>query len=97
MYLSFTNFELKTISNLTNSKLGMSTAHETTVAHYCGLKVVGMSIITDKVVLESDDESEGLGSSHDEVIKAANKRAKDCEALVSLFFKKISEKTTTTS
>ena len=70
---------------------GMSTAHETMVAHYCGMKVVGMSIITDKVMLESDDESEGLGSSHEEVIKVANKRAKDAEALVALFFKKIDQ------
>ena len=70
----------------------MSTAHEAMVAHYCGLKVVAMSIITDKVVLESDDESEGLGSSHDEVIKAANRRAKDAEALVALFFKKFNSK-----
>ena len=70
----------------------MSTAHETTVATYCGLKVVGLSIITDKVALEWEDESEDIGSNHDEVVKIANKRAKDVEKLVALFFKKASDR-----
>ncbi|CAG2182091.1 unnamed protein product, partial [Oppiella nova] len=35
--------------------IGMSTAHEVTVAHHCGLKVFGMSLITNKCI--SDYES----------------------------------------
>lgn len=71
--------------------VGMSTAHETTVASYCGLKVVALSIITDLVPLDWDHDEEG--SNHEEVVKVANKRAKDAEKLVELFFKKMSADT----
>lgn len=66
----------------------MSTAHEATVACYCGLKVVALSIITDRVGLDWDHKSAEEGSNHEEVVKVANKRAKDAEKLVELFFKK---------
>lgn len=62
--------------------VGMSTSHEATVACYCGLKVVALSIITDKVAIEYDAED---GSDHNEIVKIAKLKAKDAEKLVSYF------------
>jgi purine-nucleoside phosphorylase len=66
----------------------MSTAHEAIVAAYCGLKVLAFSIVTDKVVLEYDQEE---SSNHEEIVKIANLKAKEAEKLVSLLFKKIND------
>ena len=37
--------------------------------NYCGLKVLAFSIVTDKVVLEYDQEE---SSNHEEIVKIAN-------------------------
>ena len=69
-------------------KQGMSTAHESIVASYCGLKVLAFSIITDRVTLEYDVEEY---PDHHEIVKVANAKAKDAEKLIALFLKKIND------
>jgi purine-nucleoside phosphorylase len=68
--------------------VGMSTSHEAMVACYCGLKVLGFSILTDKVPLEFDSEDV---SDHNEVIKIANRKAKEAEKLVARILEKLNE------
>ena len=65
---------------------GMSTAHEVTVAHHCGLKVVGFSLITNKCI--ADYENEQMAN-HQEVLDAAQKRAKDFEKLIEKIIEKL--------
>lgn len=68
--------------------VGMSTAHEATVAAYLGLKLLGLSIVTDMVSLEYDEE---LYSNHEEIVQVANKKARECEQLVILFLDKLAQ------
>lgn len=67
--------------------VGMSTAHESTVATHAGLKVLAFSIITDMVVLEFDSEET---TDHLEIVKVANLKAKEAEELVISFLRKVS-------
>lgn len=64
----------------------MSTAHEVTVAHHCGIKVVGFSLITNKCVSEYDSQET---ANHQEVLDAAKKRAKDFEKLIEKLIEKL--------
>ncbi|CAF1071335.1 unnamed protein product [Brachionus calyciflorus] len=74
--------ELRGLLQLGADAVGMSTAHEALVASYCGLKVLGIALITNKAVIEYDSENY---PNHEEVIDTANRRAKDLEELVSEF------------
>jgi len=47
--------------------VGMSTVPETLVAHYCGLKVLGVSLITNKSVIDPDNAKV---ATHEEVLGA---------------------------
>lgn len=58
---------------------GMSTVHEVIVAHHCGLRVIGFSLITNKIVTDYDAENE---ANHQEVLEAAKTRARDFELLI---------------
>ena len=66
----------------------MSTAHEAIVAGYCGLKVLAMSIATDKVAFEFDA---AVMSDHEEICKIAKEKTKDVEQLVLSFIKRIDQ------
>lgn len=57
----------------------MSTVHEVIVAQHSGLRVLGFSLITNKVVTEYDLEEE---ANHEEVLLAAKTRATDFESLI---------------
>jgi len=59
------------------------------VAHYCGIKVLAFSIVTDLVCSEFDAEDT---SDHAEIVKIANLKAKEAEKLVSRFLAKIKMK-----
>ena len=65
----------------------MSTAHEAVVAKYCGMKVLALSIVTDKCIFEYDVAET---SDHAEICKVATRKAKDVELLIQQFLKKIS-------
>jgi len=66
--------------------VGMSTAPEVVVARQCGIKCLGISMITNICVMEYDADAH---ANHAEVIEVANKRAKDMEALVSALLPKM--------
>jgi purine-nucleoside phosphorylase len=59
----------------------MSTVHEVVVARHCGIKVLGISLITNIVISDYDDDS--VGANHEEVLAAAKERAPDMQKLVS--------------
>jgi purine-nucleoside phosphorylase len=69
--------------------VGMSTTHEAVVALHSGMKVVAITIVTDKVCVEFD--SEGSSSDHSEIVKIADKKSKDAEVLVIAFLQKLNK------
>jgi len=60
--------------------VGMSTAPEVVVAHHSGIKVVGLSLVTNKVVMPGDEGAPP--ANHEEVLEVANMRAKQMQSLV---------------
>lgn len=58
----------------------MSTCHEVIVAKHCGLRVIGLSLISNKAV--SDYAARGFAN-HDEVLATALNRSKVIEKIVS--------------
>lgn len=67
--------------------VGMSTAPEVVVANHCGMRVLGLSLVTNAVIM--DHESEVPEPTHQEVMETANKRAKDMETLVKEFLRSL--------
>jgi len=66
---------------------GMSTCHEALAAKHSGLKIFGLSLITNKVVT---DTSIVKGPTHEEVLKVAKERAQTATALLEEIIKQIS-------
>jgi purine-nucleoside phosphorylase len=66
--------------------VGMSTVPEVIVARHCGLKVLGLSMITNKAILPGDDLPP---ANHKEVIEVVDMRTKDVQNLVALFCKDV--------
>ena len=71
--------ECKFLRSLGGDAVGMSTIPEITAAHHCGIKVLCLSLITNKVVANGD---EGPAASHAEVLEAVEKRAIKMQTLV---------------
>ena len=70
--------------------VGMSTIPEVIVARHCNIKVLGLSLVTNMVVMNRDPRSdpdapsqeklvEERAANHEEVLAAANSRAKDLQ------------------
>merc|ERR1712118_531743 len=59
--------------------VGMSTVPEIIAAHHCGMKIILLSLVTNKVVMPGDA---GPAASHEEVLEAVNKRATQMQDLV---------------
>jgi len=57
----------------------MSTIPELVAAHHSGMKVIGLSLITNKVLLPGDT---GVAPSHAEVLEVADRRAEQMQGLV---------------
>ena len=72
--------EIRMIRVLGGDAVGMSTVHEVIVAQHCGLKVIGLSLITNRCVADWDSKEE---ANHAEVVEVGKLRAKDLENLVS--------------
>ena len=64
--------------------IGMSTVPETIVANYCGIKVVGLSCITNYAAGISDKKL-----THDEVIETADKIENKFKTLIKAIIKAI--------
>lgn len=71
--------ECNFFSSINGSAVGMSTVPETITAHHCGMKVMCLSLITNKVIRKGD---EGPAASHEEVLEAVEKRAEQMQDLV---------------
>eukprot|EP01134_Creolimax_fragrantissima_P001583 CFRG1583T1 len=70
--------------------VGMSTVPEVVVAQHCGMKVIGLTLVTNVVITERDSK---LIPSHEEVLGAADKTAEDMQDLVKLLINTISKST----
>jgi purine-nucleoside phosphorylase len=71
--------ECRFLRNLGGDMVGMSTIPEITAAHHCGMKIICLSLITNKVIIAGD---EGPAASHAEVLDAVNRRAIEMQSLV---------------
>lgn len=71
--------ECRFLRSLGGDAVGMSTIPELTAAHHCGMKILCLSLITNKVIISGD---EGPAASHDEVLEAVEKRAIKMQSFV---------------
>ncbi|KAM4710353.1 purine nucleoside phosphorylase isoform 2-T2 [Discoglossus pictus] len=78
--------ECKFLNQLGADAVGMSTVHEVVVARHCGLRILGMSLITNKAVMDYDSN---LTANHEEVLKAGKDSAMYMEKLLSTLMKHI--------
>lgn len=66
--------------------VGMSTVHEVITGVHCGLKVLGLSLITNCCIA---DETSTEEANHEEVVAVGKQRAADMEKLVAKFVQQI--------
>ncbi|XP_068097794.1 purine nucleoside phosphorylase isoform X1 [Hyperolius riggenbachi] len=78
--------ECRMLNSLGADAVGMSTVPEVIVARHCGLRVLAMSLITNKAVMDYDSEAT---ASHEEVLQAGKDSAKFMEKLVAVLLKRI--------
>jgi len=71
--------EAKWLRSIGVDSVGKSTIPEIVTAHHSGMKCIGLSLITNKVVMPGDS---GPAANHEEVLEVAKQRAKEMEALV---------------
>lgn len=65
---------------------GMSTVPEVLVARHCGLRVLGLSLITNMTVTDYDSNQK---ANHEEVLQTTRNRTQDLERFVSNLIAKI--------
>lgn len=68
------------------SPSGMSTVPEVIVARHCGLRVLGFSLITNKVVMDYENLEK---ANHEEVLDTGNAAAPTLERFVSILMESI--------
>ncbi|XP_029289903.1 purine nucleoside phosphorylase 6 [Cottoperca gobio] len=78
--------ECRILQMLGADAVGMSTVPEVVVARHCGLRVLGLSLITNKVVTDYDSFEK---ANHEEVLKTTQRRTQDLQRLVSHLVAKI--------
>lgn len=70
--------------------VGMSTVPEVIVARHCGLRVLGFSLITNKVVMSYNSQEK---ANHEEVLRVSVVRAEALQKLVTHLVGKLGEST----
>ncbi|XP_056138425.1 purine nucleoside phosphorylase 6 [Lampris incognitus] len=78
--------ECRALQLLGADAVGMSTVPEVIMARHCGLRVLGLSLITNKVVTDYASE---LRANHEEVLETGRYRAQDLQRLISHLIAKI--------
>ncbi|XP_034721898.1 purine nucleoside phosphorylase-like [Etheostoma cragini] len=73
--------------------VGMSMVPEVTVAKHCGLRVLGLSLITNKVSLDYSREEK---VNHDEVLQISKMRAEVLQKLVTLLISRCQQQSINT-
>lgn len=70
------------VRRLLNARVPLfrSTVPEVVAAHHCGIKVICLSLITNKVV--TDDDPDAVAASHQEVLEAVQTRSAQIQELV---------------
>lgn len=74
--------ECKLLQKLGADAVGMSTVPEVLVARHCGLRVLGLSLITNKVITDYDSEEK---ANHEEVLRTTQRQTKLLQDLVCTF------------
>lgn len=74
--------ECKLLQKLGADAVGMSTVPEVLVARHCGLRVLGLSLITNKVITDYDSKEK---ANHEEVLQTTQRQTKLLQDLVSTF------------
>lgn len=78
--------ECRVLQTLGADAVGMSTVPEVVVARHCGLRVLGLSLITNKVVTDYESKEK---ANHEEVLRTTQHRTQDLQNLVSHLITKI--------
>lgn len=71
--------ESRWLRSIGGDSVGMSTIPEVIAAKHCGMKILGLSLITNKVVIE---KGEFTPATHKEVLEAVEKSGKNVESIV---------------
>ncbi|XP_069489829.1 purine nucleoside phosphorylase isoform X2 [Ambystoma mexicanum] len=78
--------ECRFLNRLGADAVGMSTVPEVVIARHCGMRVIGISLITNEAVTDYTSEAR---ANHEEVLKAGKDSAKMMETLVSTLLPRI--------
>ncbi|KAI3371650.1 hypothetical protein L3Q82_024213 [Scortum barcoo] len=78
--------ECRVLQTLGADAVGMSTVPEVVVARHCGLRVLGLSLITNMVVTNYDSKEK---ANHTEVLEITTLRTKDLQKFISNLITKI--------
>ncbi|KAJ7388055.1 hypothetical protein OS493_040138 [Desmophyllum pertusum] len=78
--------ECRFLSMVGADAVGMSTVHEVVIARHAGIKVLGVSLITNVAVMDYADN--GPAANHQEVLDVAKKRSESMKKLVSAVVEK---------
>ncbi|XP_074895497.1 purine nucleoside phosphorylase-like [Buteo buteo] len=82
--------ECRALQALGGDAVGMSTVPEVIVARHCGLRVLGISLITNKVVMNYNSQEK---ANHEEVLRISVVRAEALQKLVTHLIGKLGEST----
>ncbi|NXF88581.1 PNPH phosphorylase, partial [Eubucco bourcierii] len=82
--------ECRLLQALGADAVGMSTVPEVTVARHCGLRVLGLSLITNKVVMSYSSQEK---ANHEEVLRISVVRAEELQKLLTHLLGKLEEST----
>ncbi|GFS06597.1 purine nucleoside phosphorylase [Elysia marginata] len=78
--------ECKFLHTIGVDATGMSTVPEVLVAKHCGMRVFGMSLITNVVIMEFDSEAT---ANHEEVLETGRQRSKYMQKLIATIIEKL--------